>query len=113
MGNANLWGMILMVAGLLLACGPSDDPQVRVDNMYASNVERHRELIAQRVQYAHNHTCLRLIDDYQTEYDAVMNRPLILDGEGEEAVLQFWLNTFYEAAKVIDAHEPDINHHCQ
>ena len=76
-------------------------------------VTRHRALIAKRVQYSHSLVGVNRIDAYQAEYDAVMNHPIILPEEGERGVLLFWLNTYYEAAKVIDAHAPDINHYCR
>ena len=54
----------------------------------------------------------RRINEYQPEYDAVMNREIDLTEGGERSVLLFWLNVYYKAAKAGDAHEPDINHYC-
>ena len=53
----------------------------------------------------------RRINEYQPEYDAVMNREIDLTEGGERGVLLFWLNVYYKAAKAVDAHEPDINHY--
>ena len=88
------------------------DIKERGEALQESNVERHRALLAKKVQYPDNQLCLSRIEAYQLEYDAVIDRPVDLSGEGEEAVLRFWLNTYYEASKVVDAHEPDINHYC-
>ena len=76
-------------------------------------VKRHRALIAKKVQFSDSPVCVRRIDTYQTEYEAVMNRPIDLPEEGERGVLLYWLNTYYEASKIIDTHEPDINHYCR
>ena len=112
----------LTVASLLLSCGgeldedlPESNDSIREEGeaLQEQTVGRHRALLAKRVQYSHSAGCTSRIDAYQTEYDAVMNQPVDIPEEGERGVLLFWLNVYYEAAKVIDAHEPDINHYCR
>ena len=94
---------------------PESNASIReeAEALQQSNTKRHRALIAKRVQYSHNSVCVDRIDAYQPEYDAVMDQPVILPEEGERGVFLFWLHTYYEASKVIDAHEPDINHYCR
>ena len=110
---------------LLVSCSDSSREQGEVvpdsnasikeegEALQESTVKRHRALIVKRVQYSDSSVCVNRIDGYQAEYEAVMNQPIILSEEGERGVLLFWLHTYYEAAKVIDAHEADINHYCR
>ena len=114
--------VIIGVMVLLIACGgagqgetlPESNASIKeeAEALQKKNVERHRALIAKRVQYANSLECANRIDAYQAEYEAAMDR-FDLPEAGERGVLLGWLNVYYEAAKVIDAHEPDINHYCR
>ena len=126
--SRNSFAIILAAFALLVlltscADGSSEEVEALPDSnanikeegeaLQESTVKRHRALIAKKVQFPDSSVCVSRIDTYQAEYEAVMGQPIDLPEEGERGVLLFWLNTYYEASKVIDAHESDINHYCR
>ena len=127
-GRRNSFAAIIAVftlLALLASCSDSSreqdealpesnaDIKAEGEALQEKTVKRHLALIAKRVQHSHSWVCVNRIDAYEAEYHAVMKQPVDLPEEGERGVLLFWLNVYYEAAKVIDAHERDINHYCR
>ena len=116
---------VFVILALLTSCAdgsreedetvPDSNASIKEEGeaLQGKTIKRHRALIAKRVQFSDSRVCVSRIDTYQAEYEEVMNRPIDLPEESERGVLLYWLNTYYEASKIIDTHEPDINHYCR
>ena len=121
---------MITVVGILLIAACGGGLQEEAEDMAANNTQRHKSLIAKSIGKSADSECARLVAIYQAEYDEAMESPFripddvddpnfpgkaveALNSDDPEAVPRFWLDVHYEVSKIIDAHEPDINHYCR